>query len=61
MATSHVIARAAGEETLKERCWWQCRNCGQKFEQYRQMFSLKKETVSCPHCGKETETSELLD
>lgn len=21
MATSHVIARAAGEETLKERCW----------------------------------------
>lgn len=61
MATSHVIARAAGEETLKERCWRQCSHCGQKFEQYRQMFSQKKETVSCPHCGKETETSELLD
>lgn len=61
MVTSHVIARAAGEKTLKERCWRQCRNCGQKFEQYRQMFSQKKETVSCPHCGKETETSELLD
>ena len=61
MVRSHVIARAAGEEMLKERCWRQCSHCGQKFEQYRQMFSQKKETICCPHCGKETISAELLD
>ena len=61
MVRSHVIARAAGEELLKERCWRQCSHCGQKFEHYRQMFSQKKETICCPHCGKETISAELLD
>jgi hypothetical protein len=61
MVSSHVIARAAGEETLKERCWRQCGHCGEKFEYYRQMFSQQKETVCCPHCGKETVAAEVLD
>jgi len=53
MVHSIVITRVTDNNIFRERIWYQCEECGHKFEHFNRLFDQRKSNVKCPKCQSE--------
>ena len=60
MVQSHIITRITDSNIFRERVWYQCDKCRERFEHYNTLFAPKTTVVECPKCQSKL-TKDKID